>query len=69
MGAILLLIPVREQVKEWAYAGFTITFVSAFIAHTVSADPIANRVGPVVFLFILALSYITYHKAKAIYKV
>ncbi|MCZ4223668.1 DoxX family protein [Pedobacter rhodius] len=65
LGAIILLVPVKYQLKEWAYAGFAITFISAFIAHTASGDPIANRVGPIVFLLILVLSYYTYHKSKA----
>ena len=64
LGAIILLAPIKGQIKEWAYAGFAITFISAFIAHTASGDPINNRIGPVVFLVVLALSYFTYHKAK-----
>lgn len=62
IGAILLLAPVAARVKEWTYAGFVIVFISAFIAHTASADPVANRVGPIVFLLVLIGSYITYHK-------
>ena len=64
LGAVLLLLPIKGLWKEWAYAGFVFTFVSAFIAHTASGDPINNRVGPVVFLIVLLLSYFTYHKAK-----
>ncbi|GAA3973056.1 DoxX family protein [Pedobacter ginsengiterrae] len=66
LGAIILLAPIKEQVKEWAYAGFAITFISAFIAHSASGDPINNRIGPIVFLVVLALSYFTYHKAKSV---
>ena len=62
IGAILLLAPVATRIKEWVYAGFAITFISAFVAHTVSGDPVANRVGPIVFLILLVTSYITYHK-------
>ncbi len=62
IGAALLLIPVPARLKEWVYSGFTIVFISAFIAHTASGDPVANRVGPLVFLVLLAASYITYHK-------
>jgi uncharacterized membrane protein YphA (DoxX/SURF4 family) len=61
-GAIFLLIPGATRIKEWAYAGFLFTFISAFIAHTVSGDPAANRIMPIVFLVLLAVSYITYHK-------
>ncbi|WP_316755449.1 DoxX family protein [Pedobacter aquatilis] len=66
LGAIILLAPIKGQVKEWAYAGFAFTFISAFIAHSASGDPINNRIGPIVFSVVLALSYFTYHKAKSV---
>ncbi len=62
IGAVLLLIPVAARVKEWAYAGFAITFISAVIAHTASGDPIQNRIMPVVFLGLMVVSYVMYHK-------
>ena len=62
IGAVLLLAPVAPRVKEWVYAGFTIVFISAVTAHTVSGDPLANRAMPVIFLVLLILSYISYHK-------
>jgi uncharacterized membrane protein YphA (DoxX/SURF4 family) len=64
LGAILLLAPVAARFKEWAYAGFAITFISAFIAHTASGDPVANRIMPVIFLILLIVSYVTYHKQR-----
>ncbi len=33
LGVLLLLLPVPARLKEWAYAGFAITLVSALIAH------------------------------------
>lgn len=33
LGIVLLLAPVPARLKEWAYAGFAITLVSALIAH------------------------------------
>ena len=33
LGVILLLAPVPARLKEWAYAGFAFTLVSALIAH------------------------------------
>jgi uncharacterized membrane protein YphA (DoxX/SURF4 family) len=62
IGAIVLVAPIGTRFKEWAYAGFAITFVSAFIAHTASGDPMANRIMPVLFLVLLAVSYVTYRK-------
>src|SRR5215831_19258760 len=38
LGACALVVPRRATVKEWAYAGFGITYVSGFISHLVSGD-------------------------------
>jgi len=64
LGAILLIVPVSAKIKEWVYAGFVITFVSAFIAHTASGDPGNYRVMPVIFLALLIASYVSYHKGN-----
>ena len=66
IGAVLLLVPVGANIKEWVYAGFTITFISAFIAHMVNSDPTFYRITPIVFLALLAVSYFTYHKSNMI---
>jgi hypothetical protein len=59
LGVILLLIPqVPSRIKEWTYAGFGITFVSAFIAHIASADPASMAIFPLIALLLLALSYV-----------
>ncbi|TKC62090.1 DoxX family protein [Pedobacter hiemivivus] len=62
LGVIALLAPIQGRIKEWAYAGFTITFVSAFIAHTSAGDPGSIAAAPAIFFVLLAVSYITYHK-------
>ena len=38
LGVVLLLAPVPARLKEWAYAGFAITLVSALIAHLAVGD-------------------------------
>src|SRR3954468_7041633 len=38
LGVLLLLAPVPARLKEWAYAGFAITLVSALIAHLSVGD-------------------------------
>ena len=58
IGVIVLLIPAPKMIKEWAYAGFGITFISAFIAHSAVGDPISGRVMPLVALALLAVSRI-----------
>jgi hypothetical protein len=38
LGVVLLLAPVPARLKEWAYAGFAFTLVSALIAHLAVGD-------------------------------
>ena len=38
LGVVLLLAPVPARLKEWAYAGFATTIVSALIAHFAVGD-------------------------------
>lgn len=61
-GAIALVTPVPRAVKEWTYAGFTISFVSAVIAHVAVGDPLADVGPPVVAFALLMTSYVTYHR-------
>jgi VIT1/CCC1 family predicted Fe2+/Mn2+ transporter len=65
IGAIMLLVPaVKGRVKEWAYAGFGITVISAFIAHFVSGDGPGHWIPALVALVILAVSNISYHRIQ-----
>ena len=56
LGVGILLAPGFKLLKEWAYAGFTITFVSAVISHVASNDA-KSSVGALVALGLLAASY------------
>jgi hypothetical protein len=63
LAAIVLLVPVIPvRVKEWAYIGLAITFISAFVAHAASGDAAAMIVTPLVFLAILILSNVYLYK-------
>ncbi|KIA87701.1 DoxX family protein [Flavobacterium sp. AED] len=63
IGAIVLLIPTfSRSIKGLAYFGFTLTFVSAFIAHTSSGDPMSIAIMPLIFSGILLVSYIYSNK-------
>src|SRR4030081_789922 len=58
IGAIVLLVPGLAKLKEWAYAGFTFAWISAFVAHYLAKDgPTAFM--PLILLLILAISYVT----------
>jgi len=64
IGALVLLIPfIPKQIKDAAYAGFAITFISAFIAHTSSGDPLSVAIMPLIFLGILIVSFIYSNKS------
>lgn len=65
-GALALIIPkVPERVKEWAYAGFTFTFISAFISHWVVDGFDVQTILPLLVLGILALSYRSNYKLRS----
>jgi DoxX-like family len=58
LGAITLLVPGWPNLKEWAYAGFTFTWIAAVVAHYHAKDgPVAF--APLVLLALLAVSYVT----------
>lgn len=57
-GAIVLVLPRIPTTKEWAYAGFTFTWIAASVAHYL-ADDGAKTLIPVALLGLLAVSYIT----------
>lgn len=63
LGALVLILPFfKGNVKEWAYAGFGITLISAFILHLSAGDPVSNTVAPLVFFGIMVLSHVYYQK-------
>jgi hypothetical protein len=63
LGAVVLIIPqIPARVKEWAYAGFGIVFISAAIAHFNSGGPASVGVMPLLFFVVLVVSNIYLHK-------
>ena len=63
LGAIaLLILQVPERIKEWAYAGFAFDFIFASISHFSTGGTGFMPVFPLIFLGILAASYVYYHK-------
>ena len=57
-GAIVLVLPRLPTLKEWAYAGFTFTWIAASVAHYLAGDG-ALLLLPVGLLGLLAVSYVT----------
>jgi hypothetical protein len=65
LGALALILPmVPKKLKEFAYFGFALTFISAFIGHYASGDPLPTPIMPLIFLGILATSYIYKNKIQ-----
>lgn len=61
LAAVALWLPVR-LLKETAYIGLSISFVSAFIAHIAVGDSTGHIIYPVFVLTILIVSYVSYTK-------
>ena len=63
-GILALVIPqVPRLLREWAYAGFVITMVSAFISHAVSGDPLTRIAVPLMALGLVATSRVLWRPA------
>lgn len=58
LGAIALVVPGLAKLKEWAYAGFTFAWISAFVAHYLAKDG-PTAFAPLVMLLMLIISYLT----------
>lgn len=62
-GVLALIIrQVPARVKEWAYAGFVIELLSAFISNWAVEGLKAVTFFPLVILAVLIVSYINYYK-------
>lgn len=62
-GVAVLLIPaVPARIKEWAYAGFAITLVSALIAHFAVGDGVAAWGWAAGTLVLWAASYVSWRR-------
>jgi DoxX-like family len=63
LGAITLIIPqIPARVKEWAYAGFAIDFIAAFVSHAAVDGLGFDSFFPLIVFAVLIASYLTYHK-------
>lgn len=65
IGLVLLIVPaVPARIKEWAYVGFGILYITAAIAHIAVGDPINNIIMAIVFFGLLLTSYTSLHKLQ-----
>jgi hypothetical protein len=59
-GVVVLLLPLPRFLKEWAFAGFFIVLLSAFVAHLASGDGLKKAMAPVSMAVLLTVSYMVF---------
>jgi hypothetical protein len=66
-GVLALLLPrVSARIKEWAYAGFAIEFLSASISYIAVDGFTFYCLLPFISMSVLLISYFTFHKKQKI---
>ena len=60
LALMVLAIPSPRRLKEWAYAGATFDLLAAAVSHTAVHDSIAQCLGPLAVLIIVAASYVNF---------
>jgi hypothetical protein len=65
IGGIILIIPaIPARIKEWAYVGYGILYLTAAIAHLSLGDPIGHTIMAISFFLLLIISYSSFHKLQ-----
>ncbi len=63
IGVMVILLPSFPMVlKEWAYAGFGITLISALVSHLSVGDSLDKVIGPLIALSLLIIARILLSK-------
>jgi uncharacterized membrane protein YphA (DoxX/SURF4 family) len=66
LGGLAIVIPqIPNRVKEWAFAGFAIDFICAFISFVAVDGLTAVSLIPLAAIIILVVCYIAHHKKAA----
>jgi hypothetical protein len=64
-GVVALIVPqIPARIKEWAYAGFAIEFLSASISYIAVDGLTFYCIIPLLTMTILLTSYFTFHKKQ-----
>lgn len=68
IGGIALIFPfIPKRLKEWAYFGFAIDFISAFVGHFIVDGFNGESLFPLAMLIFLIISYVYYHKINKVF--
>jgi hypothetical protein len=65
LGSLVLIIPaIPLLLRQFAYFGFALTFLSATILHISINDTWSAIAAPIIFFGILTVSFVYFHKSK-----
>ena len=64
LGTIAILYGRFPRLKEWAYAGFAFDFIGAAASHVLAGDA-ANAGFPLIFFFVMMVTYYLWHKNQS----
>ena len=64
LGVIAIIVPGFPRLKEWAYAGFVYDLTGAIYSSIAVGDPASAWLPILIGYFIIAGSYIYYHKKQ-----
>jgi len=63
LGSLAILTPkVPARIKEWAFAGFAIDFICAFVSLWAAAGPTSMLAFPLIAMVILVLCYYSFYR-------
>ena len=65
IGGLILILPfIGKRIKEWAYVGCGIKYISALIGHLAVDGLVPMSFSPLVVFTLLLISYLTYHQLQ-----
>lgn len=65
LGAIAVIQPKFQIIKEWAYAGFTIDFIGAAVSGIIATGNSEFIIMPLIFLVVMFASYYLWKKKSS----
>ena len=66
LGVVVILLPMFQTLKEWAYAGLVFDLIGAFYSHISVGDRPGNWIFAIVGLLLVVISYVL-HRRKMSY--
>ncbi|MEL7147079.1 MAG: DoxX family protein [Bacteroidota bacterium] len=68
IAVLVLVVPqIPLPVKEWAYAGIGLFYLTAMVAHIAHKDPFITSVFNIIILMILMTSYVCFKKMQVLW--